>query len=51
MKKKLLPLVLGVAFAFGTVAVTFAQDQPKQDTGKKKKGKKKSTEEPKKDLR
>jgi hypothetical protein len=50
--KKLMTLMLGMALAFGSVAVTFAQDQPKQDEGtkKKKKGKKK-TEEPKKDLR
>jgi hypothetical protein len=49
--KKLLPLMLGVALAIGSVAVTFAQDQPKQDEGKKKKGKKKTSDEPKKDLR
>jgi len=49
--KKLMTLMLGLAFAFGSVAVTFAQDQPKQEEGKKKKGKKKKSEEPKKDLR
>jgi hypothetical protein len=49
--KKLMTLMLGMALAFGSVAVTFAQDQPKQDEGKKKKGKKKKSEEPKKDLR
>ena len=49
--KKLMTLMLGMALAFGSVAVTFAQDQPKQEEGKKKKGKKKKTEEPKKDLR
>ena len=48
--KKLITLMLGMALAFGSVAVTFAQDQPK-DEGKKKKGKKKKSEEPKKDLR
>lgn len=49
--KKLTTLMLGMALAFGSVAVTFAQDQPKSDTGKKKGKKKKSTDEPKKDLR
>ena len=35
--------MLGMALAFTTVAVTFAQDAPKkEDTGKKKKGKKKT---------
>ena len=47
--KKLMTLMLGMALLFGSVAVTFAQDQ-KQEEGKKKKGKKKS-EEQKKDLR
>ena len=42
--KKLMTLMLGMALAFGSVAVTFAQDQPKQDEGKKKKGKKKKTD-------
>jgi hypothetical protein len=49
--KKLMTLILGLTFAFGSVAVTFAQDQPKQEEGKKKKGKKKKGEEPKKDAR
>ena len=49
--KKLMTLMLGLTLAIGSVAVTFAQDQPKQDEGKKKKGKKKKDEEPKKDLR
>jgi len=50
--KKLMSLMLGLAFAIGTVTVTFAQDQPKQEDGKKKKGgKKKKSDEPKKDLR
>jgi hypothetical protein len=51
--KKLMTLMLGMALAFGTVAVSFAQDQPKQDDGKtKKKGKKKkSSDEPTKNLR
>jgi len=41
--KKLMSLMLGMALAFTTVAVTFAQDAPKkEDTGKKKKSKKKS---------
>jgi hypothetical protein len=48
--KKLMTLMLGMALLFGSVAVTFAQDQ-KQEEGKKKKGKKKKSEEPKKDLR
>jgi uncharacterized protein HemX len=42
--KKLLPLMLGMALAFGTVAVSFGQDQPKQDTGKKKSKKKKKSD-------
>jgi ribosomal protein L12E/L44/L45/RPP1/RPP2 len=49
--KKLMTLMLGLTFAFGSVAVAFAQDQPKQEEGKKKKGKKKKSEEPKKDAR
>jgi hypothetical protein len=48
--KKLMTLMLGMALLFGSVAVTFAQDQ-KTEEGKKKKGKKKKGEEPKKDLR
>jgi hypothetical protein len=44
--KKLLPLMLGAALAFGTVAVSFGQDQPKSDsTGKKKSKKKKKTDD------
>jgi hypothetical protein len=43
--KKLMTLMLGMALAFTTVAVTFAQDAPKKEdtkkTGKKKGGKKK----------
>jgi hypothetical protein len=49
--KRLMTLMLGMTLAFGSIAVTFAQDQPKQEEGKKKKGKKKKSEEPKKDLR
>ena len=45
--KKLMSLMLGMALAFTTVAVTFAQDAPKKEEPKKKKSKKK-TEEPKK---
>ena len=40
--KKLMTLMLGMAFAFGTVAVTFAQDAPPQKEEKKKSSKKKS---------
>ena len=48
--KKLMTLMLGLGLMIGSVAVTFAQDAPKQDEGKKKKGKKKkSGDEPKKD--
>ena len=50
--KKLMTLMLGLSLAFGTVAVTFAQDTPKkEDTkkGSKKKGGKKKEEAPKKD--
>jgi hypothetical protein len=50
--KKMMTLMLGLALAFTTVAVTFAQDAPKKEEpakkGKKKSGKKK-TETPKKD--
>ena len=49
--KKLMTLMLGMAFAFTTVAVTFAQDAPKKEEKKKdskKKGKKKD-DTPKKD--
>ena len=50
--KKFMTLMLGMALAFGTVAVTFAQDQPKKEESKdtkKKKSKKNKSEEPKKD--
>jgi hypothetical protein len=41
--KKLIPLMLGLVLAIGSVAVTFAQDTPKkEDTAKKKKKKKSS---------
>jgi hypothetical protein len=50
--KKMMTLMLGLALAFTTVAVTFAQDAPKKEdtkkSGKKKSGKKK-TEAPKKE--
>jgi hypothetical protein len=39
--KKLMTLMLGLAFAFTTVAPTFAQDPPKKE--EKKEGKKKGT--------
>ena len=39
--KKLMTLMLGMALAFTTVAVTFAQDAPKKDDTTKKSGKKK----------
>lgn len=38
--KKLMTLMLGMALAFTTVAVTFAQDAPKKEETKKKGGKK-----------
>ena len=38
--KKLMTLMLGLAFLTGTVAVTFAQDTKSDQTGKKKGGKK-----------
>ena len=47
--KKLMTLMLGLSLAFGSVAVTFAQDKKddtKKDT-KKKKGKKKTEGEKK----
>jgi hypothetical protein len=48
--KKLMTLMLGLTFAFTTVAVTFAQDTPKkEDTKKSKKKGKKKEEAPKKD--
>ena len=42
--KKLMTLMLGMAIAFTTVAVTFAQDAPKKEDTKKT-GKKKWQEE------
>jgi hypothetical protein len=51
--KRLATLMLALTFAFGTVAVTFAQDPApapkKEDTKKKKKSKKKDDTTPKKD--
>jgi hypothetical protein len=48
--KKLMTLMLALTFAFGTVAVTFAQDAPKkEDTKKGKKKGKKKEDTPKKD--
>ena len=41
--KKLMTLMLGLTLAFGTVAASFGQDQPKKEE-KKKKGKKKKDE-------
>jgi hypothetical protein len=42
--KKLMTLMLGLSLAFGSVAVSFAQNTPTKKTGKKaKKGKKKNT--------
>ena len=50
--KKLMTLMLGAAFVFTTVAVTFAQDAPKkEDTAKKKAPKKKKGDSTKKDGR
>ena len=50
--KKLMTLMLGMALAFTTVAVTFGQDAPKKkDSTTKKGGKKKDTGAPKKDGR
>jgi len=48
--KKLIPLMLGVVLAVGSVTVAFAQDagSGSTDTQKKKKKKKKSTAPPKK---
>ena len=40
--KKLMTLMLGMAIAFTTVAVSFAQDTKKEESTKKKKSKKKS---------
>ena len=39
--KKLMTLMLGMALAFTTFAVTFAQDTKKEEPTKKKKSKKK----------
>ena len=48
--KKLMTLMLGMAFVFTTVAMTFAQDTPKkEDTAKKKAPKKKKGDTTKKD--
>jgi len=47
--KKLMTLMLGLAFLTGTVSVAFSQDAPKKES--KKKGKKKKGEEPKKETR
>jgi hypothetical protein len=48
--KRLATLMLALTFAFGTVAVSFAQDAPKkEDAPKKKKKSKKKDEAPKKD--
>jgi hypothetical protein len=47
--KKLMTLMLGLSFLAGTVGVMFAQDQPKQETPKKKGKKGKKSAEPKKD--
>ena len=48
--KRLATLMLALTFAFGTVAVSFAQDTPKkEDTPKKKKKGKKKDDMPKKD--
>jgi len=41
--KKLMTLMLGMAFAITTVAVAFSQEAPKGDTTKKESTKKKST--------
>ena len=47
--KKLIPLVVGVALAFGTVATSFAQTPEKTEKSKSKKKKKKGEETPKKE--
>ena len=39
--KKMMTLMLGMALAFTSVAVTFAQDAPKKDDSKKENTKKK----------
>jgi hypothetical protein len=54
--KKLMTLMLGLSLALGSVAVTFAQNAPKEEKGKgkgkghdpKKKGAKQKNETPKK---
>ncbi len=48
--KKLMSLMLGLCLVMGTVAVSFAEDQPKTEKKKKgKKGKKGAGEEQKKE--
>ena len=47
--KKLMTLMLGAAFVFTTVAVTYGQDAPKKKDSTKKGGKKKSGDDTKKD--
>ena len=49
--KKLMTIMLGLTFAFTTVAPVFAQDAPKKEEKKapKKKGSKKKEEAPKKE--
>ena len=50
--KKLMTIMLGMSFAFVTVAPMFAQDMPKKEDSPKKtkkKGGKKTTDAPKKD--
>jgi len=49
--KKLMTLMLGMAFVFVTVAPTFAQETKKEDTAKKKSPKKKKSDTTKKDGR
>ena len=48
--KKFATLMLALTFAFGTVAVTFAEDAPKKEKGKSKgrSSKKKMAEAPQK---
>ena len=46
--KKLMTLMLGMAFVFTTVAVTFAQDTTKKEETSKKKSKKKKSDTTKK---
>ena len=45
--KKLMTLMLGLCLAFGTVAVTFAQETPKKENSKDKKGSKKGSKKKK----